>query len=59
MILNPDRYQLGRSAYICKTENCINLALKEKKIPKMLKVSLKGLEKTISELEQCKVVMTV
>ena len=47
VILNPNRYQLGRSAYVCKTKNCINSAVKEKKIIKMLKVQPQLLERII------------
>lgn len=39
LIVNPNNYQLGRSAYICKKINCIEEALKKKKIAKMLRVS--------------------
>ena len=52
VVLNPNRFQLGRSAYICKSTSCINLAVKEKKILKMLRVSLKSVEKTILQLEE-------
>lgn len=52
VIINPDKYQLGRSAYICKSAKCINLAIKEKKVAKMLKVSTKSTESIIPELEK-------
>ena len=52
VILNPNKFQLGRSVYLCKSASCINLAMKEKKIPKMLRVSLKSLEKIIPRLEE-------
>ncbi|MBI3590525.1 MAG: YlxR family protein [Candidatus Melainabacteria bacterium] len=50
-ILNPNKYQLGRSAYICKTKNCINSAVKEKKIVKMLKIPAQLLERITPQLE--------
>ncbi|MCR5261464.1 MAG: YlxR family protein [Candidatus Gastranaerophilales bacterium] len=37
IILNPDTLTHGRSVYICKNEECINLAIKNKKINKALK----------------------
>ena len=52
IILNPNKFQLGRSAYLCKSDRCIDLAIKEKKIPKMLRVSLKSVEKIIPKLEE-------
>ena len=52
IVLNPNKFQLGRSVYLCKSAGCINLAIKEKKIPKMLRVSLKSLEKIIPKLEE-------
>ena len=52
VVLNPSKFQLGRSVYICKSKGCINLALKEKKILKMLRVSPRNLETIIPELEE-------
>lgn len=50
IILNPDRFQLGRSAYLCKSQECINIAIKEKKIEKMLRVSSSQLSVLIPQL---------
>ncbi len=52
VIVNPDRFQLGRSIYLCKSAQCINLAIKEKKIQKMLRTSTENIEKVISSLEK-------
>ena len=52
VILNPNRFQLGRSVYLCKSATCINLAIKEKKIPKMLRVSLRSIQNIIPKLEE-------
>ncbi len=38
--LNNNRNITGRSAYICKNENCISNALKKKKIETALKMKL-------------------
>lgn len=51
LVVNPDRYQHGRSAYVCKSINCINAAIKGKKLSKILKVNLQSVEKIIPELE--------
>ena len=48
LILNPNIYNFGRSAYICKSNDCINLAIKDKKIIKVLKV--KNVEEVIPGL---------
>ena len=37
IILNPTNFQHGRSIYICKCEECITFAIKNKKINKALK----------------------
>ena len=37
IVLNPNRYELGRSAYVCKSDECIKIAVKGKKILKMLR----------------------
>ena len=39
VVLNPDKHSYGRSAYICKSLDCIKKAIKEKKISRMLKIS--------------------
>lgn len=39
IVVNPSRYELGRSAYLCYSESCINKAIKEKKVQKMLRIS--------------------
>lgn len=47
LVLNPDSKTFGRSAYLCYNQNCIEQALKKKKINKALKINmgldLKGL----------------
>ena len=52
VVLNPNKFQLGRSVYLCKSAGCIDLAIKEKKISKMLRVSPKSVEKIIPTLEE-------
>lgn len=52
VVVNPDRFQLGRSVYLCKSAQCINLAIKEKKIQKMLRTSTENIEKVISSIEK-------
>ena len=42
IIVNPNKHQFGRSAYLCKSPSCINLAIKEKKISRMLKLKKAG-----------------
>ena len=37
VILNPSSLQHGRSVYICNNEECLNLAIKNKKLNKALK----------------------
>ena len=39
LVVNPGRHELGRSAYLCRSDDCIKRAVKEKKISRMLKVS--------------------
>ena len=51
LIINPNRFELGRSAYLCASEKCITLAIKEKKIAKMLRVPVKATEKIIPQLQ--------
>ena len=55
IVFNPGKFQLGRSAYVCKSENCLTKAIKERKIQKMLKTSAKNLEKVILKLQEVKV----
>lgn len=47
IFVKPDSKIFGRSAYLCYNQNCIEQALKKKRINKMLKtatsVDLKGL----------------
>ena len=47
VILNPNSKTFGRSAYLCYNQNCIEQALKKKKINRALKINnnvdLKGL----------------
>ena len=47
IVINPNSKTFGRSAYLCYNQNCIEQALKKKRINKMLKtatsVDLKGL----------------
>lgn len=50
IIVNPNKHQLGRSAYICKTESCVTISIKEKKIARMLKISQKAIETVLPEL---------
>jgi len=51
LLINPDKHTFGRSAYLCKSRECITLAIKEKKIAKMLRVNIKTLEDIKSSLE--------
>ena len=51
IVINPNSFQLGRSVYLCKSTSCINIAIKEKKIAKMLRVSVKSIQDIVSELE--------
>lgn len=51
VVINPTKYLFGRSAYVCSSNDCIHVAIKQKKFEKMLKVSAKTLEKVIAELE--------
>ena len=47
IFINPNSKTFGRSAYLCYNQNCIEQALKKKKINKVLKantdIDLKGL----------------
>jgi len=51
LIMSPDKHSFGRSAYLCKSAECITLAIKEKKIAKMLRINIKSLEDIKSDLE--------
>ena len=50
IFLNPNKYQFGRSVYICNNEPCINTAVKRKKIGRMLKVQSNLVENIVNEL---------
>ncbi|MBI1858250.1 MAG: YlxR family protein [Candidatus Melainabacteria bacterium] len=39
IVINPNKHQFGRSVYLCKNPACITAAIKNKKIPKMLRTS--------------------
>ena len=39
LVLNPNSKTFGRSAYLCYNQDCIEQALKKKKINKVLKIS--------------------
>lgn len=54
IIINPDRYHFGRSIYLCLSENCVHKAIKEKKILKVLKVSVRVLDNFISDFQLLK-----
>ena len=45
IIINPDRFNFGRSVYICKSEICINTAFKKDRVFKNLKKSITKEEK--------------
>lgn len=51
LFVNPGKHTFGRSAYICKSTECITRAIKEKKIAKMLKINIKHIEKIQSVIE--------
>ena len=40
VIVNPDSKTFGRSVYLCYNQNCIEQALKKKKLNKALKISM-------------------
>ena len=40
VIINPDSKTFGRSAYLCYNQNCIEQALKKKKLNKILKTNI-------------------
>lgn len=39
VVVNPNSKTFGRSAYLCYNQDCIEQALKKKKINKVLKIS--------------------
>ena len=45
VVVNPDRFVFGRSLYVCKNENCVNLLFKKDRISKNLKKILSKEEK--------------
>ena len=49
IIVNPNKFELGRSVYLCKKTNCINAAVKGKKIAKMLKVPISLIDEKLTE----------
>ena len=40
VIVNPDSKTFGRSTYLCYNQNCIEQALKKKKLNKILKTNI-------------------
>ena len=50
LVLNPNSKIFGRSAYLCYDQNCIEQAMKKKKINRILKTNLNiDLEGLINE----------
>lgn len=50
LVLNPNSKIFGRSAYLCYNQNCIEQAMKKKKINRILKTNLNiDLEGLINE----------
>ena len=50
LVLNPSSKIFGRSAYLCYNQNCIEQAIKKKKINRILKTNLNiDLEGLINE----------
>ncbi len=45
VVVNPDSFTFGRSAYLCYNQSCIESALKKSKLNRVLKTSedLKGI----------------
>ena len=45
VIVNPDSFTFGRSAYLCYNQSCVEAALKKSKLNRVLKTSedLKGI----------------
>ena len=51
--INPNSKELGRSAYVCKNEECIKIFIKKKKIKSVLKISSqKEIERIENELKE-------
>lgn len=40
IILNPDSFTFGRSAYLCYNQSCIQTALKKNKLARVLKTNI-------------------
>ena len=54
IVLSPNKYQHGRSAYICRKKECIKSAIKAKRITKMLRTSENSLNlELIAKIEAC------
>ena len=53
VFINPDNSVFGRSCYICKTRDCVNMAFKKMKIAKILKNNVNSdlKEKILTVLE--------
>jgi len=51
IVINPDKYQIGRSAYICKEDECIKKAIRNKRLAKLLKTSSEIVQSILCELE--------
>ena len=49
ILVQPDSKHTGRSAYLCKDEECLKLAQKKKRINKALKINIP--ENVILEIE--------
>lgn len=49
LIINPDSKTFGRSAYVCKNEECIKKMIKSKGIKRSLKYNNNGLIKQIED----------
>lgn len=45
IIINPNNYQIGRSVYVCKDEDCVAAALKKNKLEKCIKKNINENEK--------------
>lgn len=48
-IINPDSKTFGRSAYLCKSEDCLKIAIKKNRFPKALRAKID--ESTIEKLK--------
>lgn len=49
LLINPDSKELGRSAYVCKNEECIKTLIKKKRLKNALKCQNAG---QISKIEE-------